>query len=151
MPRSSIERDFVAELSVAGRKLRTLFDSLMRKRGLTLARARVLLQLAKNPGINQTELAAMLEVETPTVVRLLDGMETSGLIRRCAVAGDRRAKRMELTAAAQKQVAEIEALSLAASAALLEGIEIAEIETAIRVLRHFARRAEADLALEETA
>src|SRR5260221_11274756 len=89
-PRTVLEADLVTELSTASRKMRTLFDSFLRQRGLTLARARALIHLSRNPGLNQTELANILEIECPTVGRLLDGMEKQGLIERQAIDGDRR-------------------------------------------------------------
>lgn len=136
------ERSFLTELSTAGRKLRTLFDRLVRQRGLTLSRARALLHLSRCPAINQTELASLLEVEGPTVVRLLDGMEKNGLIERSAIDGDRRAKQISLTPAAQHQVEEIEEISGEIGRDVLREIDPAELEIAIRVLRQMIRNME---------
>src|SRR5919205_4107633 len=92
-----IRAEFLEELSVTSRKLRTLFDARVRARGLTLARARTLMHLARKDGMTQTELAEILEVEGPTLVRLLDGLEAQGLTERRPVEGDRRAKQIALT------------------------------------------------------
>ncbi len=70
-----LRAEFLEELSVTSRKLRTLFDAQVRARGLTLARARTLIHLSRKDGMTQTELAEILEVEGPTLVRLLDGLE----------------------------------------------------------------------------
>lgn len=75
---SAIRAGFLTELSVAGRKLRTLFDALGRRQGLNLSRARLLLQLAPGNALTQSELAARLELAHPTLVRLLDGLEKQG-------------------------------------------------------------------------
>ncbi|MFC7555079.1 MarR family winged helix-turn-helix transcriptional regulator [Pseudoroseomonas wenyumeiae] len=77
-PQSALRAGFLTELSVTGRKMRTLFDGLVRQQGLNLSRARLLLQLARNEAITQSELAARLELEHPTIVRLLDGLEKQG-------------------------------------------------------------------------
>lgn len=92
------QQTLAADLSLASRKMRNLFDALVRERGLTLARARALLLLAETRTWTQRELAEELEIEQPTVVRLLDGMEKQGLIVRQPVAGDRRANHIKLTA-----------------------------------------------------
>src|SRR4051812_25393333 len=86
--------EFADELSKVSRKMRTLFDSRVKTIGLTLARARMLMLLAKKEGMTQTELADALEVETPTLVRLLDGLEKQEMIERRPVQGDRRANQI---------------------------------------------------------
>lgn len=136
------ERSFLTELSTASRKLRTLFDGLVRQRDLTLSRARALLHLSRCPAINQTELANLLEVEGPTVVRLLDGMEKNGLIERSAIDGDRRAKQISLTPVARHQVEEIEEISGQIGRDVLREIDPTELEIAIRVLRQMIRNME---------
>lgn len=130
------------ELSTAGRKARKLFDGLVRKRGLTLARARALLLLSMHGGWNQSELAEALEIEQPSVVRLLDGLERQGLIVRAAVEGDRRAKHVKLTPLATQQVRELDELSAAVRAVLLQGIDAEEMKTTLSVLRRIINNAE---------
>jgi MarR family transcriptional regulator for hemolysin len=83
----------LTELSVPGRRLRTMAEALVRNRGLALARARRLLPLRQPGAARQSELAAVLELEHPTVVRRLDRLEQQGLIARHPVDGDRRAAR----------------------------------------------------------
>lgn len=124
-----------SELSAAGRKMRTVFDRLVRARGLTLARARTLMLLANDSGMTQKDLAAALDVEHPTMVRLLDGLEKQGLIERCAVDGDRRAKRVALTPASEGQIRELEELSETVRVQMLEGIPQEDVATTLRVLR----------------
>jgi DNA-binding MarR family transcriptional regulator len=57
----------------------------------------VLTHLFRNDGITQSELADILEVEKPTLGRLLDRLEAKGWVRREADASDRRVKRLYLT------------------------------------------------------
>src|ERR687889_1952112 len=104
---TALRAGFLEELSVTSRKLRTLFDARVRAKRLTLARARTLMNLARKDGMTQTELAEILEVEGPTLVRLLDGLEAQGLTERRPVAGDRRAKQIALTAEGQQLAAEV--------------------------------------------
>jgi MarR family transcriptional regulator for hemolysin len=141
--RPALEIDFVTGLSTSSRKMQTAFDSLLRQRGLTLARARALVQISRNPGINQSELAKILAIESPTMVRLLDGMEKQGLIRRGASAGDRRAKQLSLTEAARSEVEQIEALSRVVGAFMLRGVDEADLVIALRVLGRVVENIEA--------
>ena len=121
------------------RKLRTLFDARARSQGLTLARARLLLQLAREDGPTQTALAEALEIEQPTLVRLIDGLEKNGLVQRHGVAGDRRARRIFLTAEARKQAGDILRFTTDLRAQVLEGIDDEELARATRVLETVAR------------
>ena len=84
---------FSEELWKVSRKYAQAFDARVRAKGLTLARARALIFLGKKDCMTQTELADALEIEGPTLVPLLDGLEKQGLIERRPVDGDRRASR----------------------------------------------------------
>jgi DNA-binding MarR family transcriptional regulator len=57
----------------------------------------VLTHLYRGDGVTQTELAETLEIEKPTLGRLLDRLEAKGWVRRAADARDRRAWRVYLT------------------------------------------------------
>ncbi|MGH6760254.1 MAG: MarR family winged helix-turn-helix transcriptional regulator [Phyllobacterium sp.] len=135
--------DFLTELTTAGRKLRTMFDARVKERGLTLARARALLFLSRNPCMTQTELASALEIETPTLVRLLDGLEKQGLVERNAVDGDRRAKHITLTEAAQSQVRGIDEVTNQLREQVLRDIDEEQLLAGIRVLRLLQKNIEA--------
>jgi len=132
---AALRASFLEELSVASRKLRTLFDARVRAMGLTLARARTLMHLARKGGMTQTELAELLEVEGPTLVRLLDGLEAQGLIERRPVEGDRRAKQIVLTAAGQKLAAEVTRLANDVREEVLTDIPEADLITAAATMR----------------
>lgn len=136
------EASFTAALSVAARKMRNVFDARVKTHGLTLARARALQYLAREENVSQRDLADHLEIEHPSVVRLLDGLEKQGLIVREAMDGDRRAKRIELTAASRDLIKELDGITKAMRRQLLEGIDPTALETALRVLQHVAQQAD---------
>lgn len=123
------------ELSRASRKMRALFDARVKERGLTLSRARTLLVLSKIPDLTQRELADELDIETPTLVRLLDGMEKHGFIERLSVEGDRRAKRIALTPYGEQVAGEIASLAKELRRDLLTGVSEKDMAAAVRVLR----------------
>jgi DNA-binding MarR family transcriptional regulator len=94
-----LERNFGFLLHDVARLMRTTFDRRVRDLGLTRSQWWVLNHLYRSEGITQAELADMLEVERPTLGRLLDRLETNGWVRREADTQDRRAKRVYLTPA----------------------------------------------------
>ena len=130
-----LSRQLIDEISAFNRKLRTTFDALVREKGLTLARARLLFALTRRDGLNQRELAEELELETPTLVRILDGMEAQGFVERRAGDGDRRAKQIYMTPTGKVVAAEIEELAAGLRAELIEGLSRADVERALEVVR----------------
>ena len=64
------------------RTLRRSYDRRARDVGLTLSRARALTTLAHHDGITQTELAAELAIEAPTLKRQIDALAAG--VRRVA-------------------------------------------------------------------
>jgi len=97
MFREDLSRNFGFILHDVARLLRTTFDRRVRELGLTRSQWWVLNHLFRNNGVTQSELAELLEVEKPTLGRLLDRLEQKGWVRREADANDRRAKRVFLT------------------------------------------------------
>jgi MarR family transcriptional regulator, transcriptional regulator for hemolysin len=105
---------FTPALLQAGRAWRREADEALSGLGLSHATAFPLLYVIREgDGIRQGVLAAFMGIEGPSLVRLLDQLETAGLIRREEDAVDRRAKTLHLTAAGR-------ALALRAEAALAE-------------------------------
>lgn len=139
MDSPELQAAFTAELASANRKLRALVDERARDMGLTLSRARLLMQLAKADGPIQSDLAELLDIEQPTLVRLLDGLERTGMIERRAAPGDRRARRVFLTPAARAQAEDILAFLTELRADVLDGIDREELEIALRVLARMSR------------
>jgi MarR family transcriptional regulator, transcriptional regulator for hemolysin len=134
MPHQTPHFLFVDELSKASRKLRTLFDSRVKKLGLTLARARTLMLLDRRDVLNQKELAEELEIETPTMVRLLDGLEKQGFIERRAVEGDRRVKQIVMTAQGAELAKDVNHLAQELRAEFLRDIDQKDLLKTIDVL-----------------
>jgi MarR family transcriptional regulator, transcriptional regulator for hemolysin len=134
---------FSEELWKVSRKMRTAFDARVRAEGLTLARARALIFLGKKDCMTQTELADALEIEGPTLVPLLDGLEKQGLIERRPVDGDRRAKQIALTAAGREQAAYVDALVKEFRSDVLKDIPEDDLKVAIRALNAMSRNLEA--------
>ncbi len=65
--------------------------------GLTVAEARTLAFVWRNPGLRQAALAERMSVEPMTLVGYLDSLEAAGLVTRTVDPTDRRAKLVTLT------------------------------------------------------
>ena len=89
------------------RLMRTKFDQRARDYGMTRAQWVILLRLERQPGLSQNELANICEVEPITVARLVDRLEASGMVKRCADPSDRRVRRLHLLPAAEPILTEI--------------------------------------------
>ncbi|MFT4161093.1 MarR family winged helix-turn-helix transcriptional regulator [Shinella sp.] len=126
------------DLSRVQRKMRALFDARVKERGLTLPRARALLILGRGVQLNQRELADELDIETPTLVRLLDGMEKQGFIERQAVEGDRRAKQIAMTSYGAKVAEEVLDLARSLRADVLKSIPAGDMSTTVKVFATMA-------------
>ena len=126
------------DLSRVQRKMRALFDARVKERGLTLPRARALLILGRGAQLNQRELAEELDIETPTLVRLLDGMEKQGFIERQSVEGDRRAKQIAMTSHGAKVAEEVLDLARSLRADVLNSITTADMHTTVKVFSAMA-------------
>ncbi|KAA1177896.1 MarR family transcriptional regulator [Rhizobium tropici] len=135
MPGTPSRNELFDDLFAFNRKLRAAFDALVRERGMTLSRARVFRKLSRRDGINQRELADELELETPTLVRILDAMEAQNFVERRAAQSDRRAKQIFMTEAGKLVAAEVEALATGVRADILEGISDEDVGMALKVIR----------------
>ena len=134
MLNSAVNRELFDALASVNRKLRALFDARVKERGLTLSRARALFALSKRDGLNQRELADELGIETPTIVRLLDGMEKQGFIERRVEASDRRAKQIHMTDRGRDIAGEIDKLACEIREQVLGGVDNKDKAVALQVV-----------------
>ena len=82
-----MDSTLIDDITSLTRRMRTIFDNMVKEKGLTLARARILRLLKRSgSGATQSALATELEIEGPTLVRLLDNLESLGWIERQAEA-----------------------------------------------------------------
>src|ERR1700719_737005 len=86
-------REFGFIISDVARLLRTYADHKAAQFGMTRAQWAVLVRLDRAEGLNQSELAEMLDLQPITLTRLLDKLAESGLIERRPDPQDRRAQR----------------------------------------------------------
>lgn len=89
-------------ISDVARLLRTEFDRRVRRLGITRAQWLVLTRLHRRPGASHSELAEMMEVEKATAGRMIDRLVANGWVERRSEPGDKRVKRVYLTAEAER-------------------------------------------------
>ena len=119
----NLDRDFLILLNDVARLLRTRFDQIARTRGMTRAQWVILARLSRQPGLSQNELAGVCEVEPITVGRLIDRLESRGLVERRFDPKDRRVRRLHLLPAAQPYLEEINGYKEAMALEISEGID----------------------------
>ncbi|HEX2335720.1 MAG TPA: MarR family transcriptional regulator [Hyphomicrobiaceae bacterium] len=85
-----------------GRLLRTVFERRVRAFGLTRAQWLIIARLHRRPGLSQSEIADLLEIEKAPAGRLIERMEAKNWLQRRSDARDRRVNRLYLTSKANR-------------------------------------------------
>lgn len=116
------------------RLLRTRFEQNARGLRLTRSQWQVLAQLARNEGIHQGALAALLEIEPITLTRILDKLEALGLVERRPHARDRRVWQLHLTPKAGPLLEDMKQIGAVTREEALQGISKADRVRLIRIL-----------------
>lgn len=134
MFREDLSRNFGFLLNDVARLMRTAYDRRIRKLGLTRAQWWVLTHLYRGNGVSQTELADILEIEKPTLGRLLDRLEAKGWVRREHDASDRRVWRVHLTDEVEPALRTMRTIAAELRRNALTGISAAERERFVDTL-----------------
>jgi DNA-binding MarR family transcriptional regulator len=134
MFREDLSRNFGFLLNDVARLMRTVYDRRVKSLGLTRAQWWVLNHLYRNDGATQTELADLLEIEKPTLGRLLDRLEAKGWVRRAGDATDRRARRVYLTDEVEPAMRQLRAVAADLRRDALAGLSAAERERFVDAL-----------------
>jgi MarR family transcriptional regulator for hemolysin len=79
---------------MAGRAYERAMNDELTPQGITHRQCQVLAWLSLEGPLSQVELAERMNIEPPTLVRVLDRMERDGLLAREACPGDRRRNRI---------------------------------------------------------
>jgi MarR family transcriptional regulator for hemolysin len=125
---------FSQGLIFLARRWRNLMNEQLRAVGQSQARWGTLYWIKVfGDSVNQTELADRIGVEQPTLGRVLRDLESEGLIERIPGRGDRRAKVIRLTEAAQPVMREIDGIQNTVRAQLLRGIDPEDLSTCMAV------------------
>ena len=125
------------------RRWRKLLDERLKDLGVTQARWTTMVYLQQGgEGLTQRELARLMAIENPTLVRLLDSLEQQGLIERRPCPNDRRARRLHLTKDGTEFMNVLTERAARLREEMLEGISDRDIEGAVKVFHRILGNAE---------
>jgi MarR family transcriptional regulator for hemolysin len=127
--------DFGRQIYRLSAAWRREIDQRVRAFALTDATWRPLLYLGRmGDGVRQTDLAAALAIENPSLVRLIDALERAGLVERMEDPEDRRSKRLSMTAAGRATYAEVAAIHASLAETFVKDVSATELALCYSVL-----------------
>lgn len=121
-------------LRLAQLRIFEAFARVAGRHGVSPTQFAVLLLIEANPGIKQIELAAVLDVDRSTIVRLVDKCEESKLVKRGSSKFDRRIAPPLLTARGRAFLGRLEPI-VAREESAAAGLSPAERATLVRLLK----------------
>jgi DNA-binding MarR family transcriptional regulator len=122
-------------LADVSRLIRRSFQKRIEGSSLTQAQARALIWVSKNEGIQQCELAELLEIQPITLARLIDQLEQSDLVERRPNPVDRRAYQLYITKQATPHLAAIREVGAAIRTDALRGVDKNELDMLLNTLQ----------------
>lgn len=142
---SSVLKTFMPLVAQSARQWRRAIDRQLQPLGLTEATWLPLLHLSRSAHPpRQKDLASALQLDSSSVVRLLDALQAAGLISR-EEGQDRRAKTVALTDAGRATVRQVEEVVDAVRAKYLKALPPDDLATALRVVQQLSTMLAADL------
>lgn len=134
MPINELHEQLGINLVVLARLYRRAIDNALKPYALSEATVLPIRYIARLGGsVRQGALADVLNLEGPTLVRVLDQLAEQGYIDRVEDAQDRRAKILSLTDAGKALNAKLSTLLAPLRAELFEGASDEDLEAALRV------------------
>ena len=131
---ADFERDLLFLLNDVARLLRVDADKRARAHGMTRAQWGILIWLERQPGITQKELAEFLEVEPITVARLIDRLESRGMVERRPDPRDRRIWRLHLSLSAHLVLRDINRQRAEMTELVTQGVDETNLTIMIEAL-----------------
>jgi len=107
--------------------------------GITPHRFSALEIIGRNPGLQQSQLAAALAVSRPATTLAVDFWEQRGCVERRNTPGDRRSVGVFMTAKGEKELARLREMVREADIALTANLDEAEIGELRRLLKKIHR------------
>lgn len=140
-----VRKNFMPLVAHVARQWRRAIDRQLQPLGLTEATWLPLLHIARSAEPpRQKDLAAALQLDSSSVVRLLDALQASGFIFR-EEGLDRRAKTVSLTDTGRATVRQVEEVVDKVRATYLGKVPAQDLATAARVVEQLSAMLAADL------
>lgn len=134
----------------AARLLRRRFDQETRHLDMTSAQLQILGRIIQNEGLNQAQLAGLLDMEPITVSRHVDRMEAAGFVERRPDPQDRRVRNLYLTERGRALLPAMRQIALKIFAEAQEGLGEEERTTLLSCLDRIVSNLSRRPAVEET-
>jgi MarR family transcriptional regulator for hemolysin len=133
---SALDRNFGFLVHDVSRLIKRRFDRRARQTGLPITRrqAAVVLYVARNEGVSQSEVATWLDMEPIALVRMLDKLHEEGLVERRAHPTDRRIRTLWLIPAARPVIERILTINQAIREEAFAGMAAHARDTVIDIL-----------------
>ncbi|MFD1007540.1 MULTISPECIES: transcriptional regulator SlyA [Oceanisphaera] len=126
-------------LSYLVRQWRWINDERLKPLKLTQSRWITLSHLKYEDGMQQHQLARLIGVESPSLVRTLDGLEQLGLVERRPCPNDRRGKTVHLTPNVRTLITEMDTVLDHTRDQVLAGLSEQDIKEFSRVAEHISQ------------
>lgn len=140
MSLETLQMQISSGVVAAGRHWRRICQATLINYGISEACAVPLLMIVRlGDGVRQVAVAQAAGLESPSLVRLLDQLCAAGLVIRTEDPNDRRAKSLSLTASGRSLATSIESELVQLRKEVLQDIDVADQEAALRVIRAFER------------
>jgi MarR family transcriptional regulator for hemolysin len=137
-----MEQTLGRSLYLAHRAVHDELDRRLYEHGASVWNWVLLREAANADGASQRELADLMGIEPPTLVRHLDKLAEEGLVERKPDAGDRRVVRVVVTKAGRKRLAQLHDVVHEVDAELREALPARDVDVLRRALsrvhEHFA-------------
>lgn len=127
-------RNFGFLLKEVSRRYVLRFEQRAQEMSMTLPLCKVLAYLERNEGISQSKLAELTSIEPMAMVRILDHMETDGLVERRPDPVDRRARSLYLTSKSKPALDEMWRIGDLTRSETFAGISKSERDVFLNVL-----------------
>ena len=124
-------------LTKARNQITTDMDSGLKHLDITAPQMGILLAMERGMASTPFELSKMLSVDTGLMTRMLDKLETKGLLERSRSVDDRRVVNLALTKKGAEIAGEIPGIALEVLNARLKKFTKAEFEELLRLLNKF--------------
>jgi DNA-binding MarR family transcriptional regulator len=107
-------------------RLKESIESELKPYGINVQQLGLMCLLERSGTLSQVGVGSFMHIDKATMVKLIDGLESSGYINRASDEGDRRIKRLEMTTKGKREIKPMRAIRKACEAKLLKPLSAKE-------------------------
>jgi len=131
-----LSKQIAVYLNLSGCRLKQYVSSILKKKGIDLTPEQfLLLDILWNQGsMSQQQMADTLMKDKNSITKLVDALETKGLVRRIPDTNDRRSNQLALTPLSEKMKKQTKEIGIEALDRIIRGISPEELNVFLDVL-----------------